>query len=46
MEMGIFPMHVPMMPLLSAGEIAVRKDSQVFFLAVGDGFVEVTGERV
>lgn len=45
-EMGIFPMHVPLMTQLAAGEISVRKDGQDFFLAVGDGFVEVTGERV
>lgn len=45
-EMGIFPMHVPLMTQLIAGEISVRKGSQDFFLAVGDGFVEVTGERV
>ena len=45
-EMGIFPLHVPLMTQLSAGEVSVRKGSQEFFLAVGDGFVEVTGERV
>ena len=45
-EMGIFPMHVPLMTQLAAGEITARKDGQDFFLAVGDGFVEVTGERV
>lgn len=45
-EMGIYPMHVPLMTQLAAGEVAVRKDGQEFFLAVGDGFVEVTGERV
>src|ERR1051326_2260621 len=45
-EMGILPQHVPLMTQLSAGEIIVRKGGQDFFLAVGDGFVEVTGERV
>lgn len=45
-EMGIFPMHVPLMTQLSAGEVSVFKGGQEFFLAVGDGFVEVTGERV
>jgi F-type H+-transporting ATPase subunit epsilon len=45
-EMGIFPMHVPLMTQLAAGEVSVRKGGQDFFLAVGDGFVEVTGERV
>src|ERR1022692_2160330 len=45
-EMGIFPMHVPLMTQLTAGEVTVRKGGQDFFLAVGDGFVEVTGDHV
>lgn len=45
-EMGIFPMHVPLMTQLTAGEIIARKGGQDYFLAVGDGFVEVTGDRV
>ena len=45
-EMGIFPMHVRLMTQVAAGEVAVRKGGQDFFLAIGDGFVEVTGARV
>jgi len=45
-EMGILPQHVPLMTQLAAGEITVRRGGQDFFLAVGDGFVEVTAERV
>ena len=45
-ELGIFPMHVPLMTQLTAGEIIARKGGQDYFLAVGDGFVEVTGDRV
>jgi F-type H+-transporting ATPase subunit epsilon len=45
-EMGIYPQHVPLMTQLSAGEIVVRKGAENFFLAVGEGFVEITGERV
>ena len=45
-EMGIFPMHVPLMTQLAAGEVSVRKGGQDFFLAVGEGFVEVTSEKV
>ncbi len=45
-EMGIYPQHVPLMTQLAAGEIMARKGSHEFFLAVGDGFVEVTGDRV
>jgi F-type H+-transporting ATPase subunit epsilon len=45
-EMGIYPQHVPLMTELSAGEIVVRKGGQDFFLAVGEGFVEITGDHV
>jgi F-type H+-transporting ATPase subunit epsilon len=45
-EMGIFPNHVPLMTQISPGEIIARKDGQDFFLAIGEGFVEITGERV
>lgn len=45
-EMGIYPNHVPLMTQLVTGEIIVRKGGQDFFLAVGDGFVEITGDRV
>jgi F-type H+-transporting ATPase subunit epsilon len=45
-EMGIYPMHVPLMTQLVAGELTARKGGQEYFLAVGDGFVEITGDRV
>jgi F-type H+-transporting ATPase subunit epsilon len=45
-EMGIFPQHVPLMTQIVSGEAIVRKDGRDYFLAVGDGFVEITGERV
>jgi F-type H+-transporting ATPase subunit epsilon len=45
-EMGIYPMHIPLMTQVAAGEVAARKGGQDYFLAVGDGFVEVTGDRV
>ncbi len=45
-EMGIYPQHVPVLTQIIAGEIIVRKDGRDFFLAVGEGFMEVTGERV
>ena len=45
-EMGIYPMHVPLMTQIVPGEIAVRKNNQDFFLAVGEGFVEITGDSV
>ncbi|MDB6122504.1 MAG: synthase epsilon chain [Pedosphaera sp.] len=45
-EMGIYPMHVPLMTQIVSGEIIVRKGSSDYFLAVGEGFAEITGERV
>jgi len=45
-EMGIYPMHVPLMTQIVAGELAVRKDSREYFLAIGDGFVEITADKV
>jgi F-type H+-transporting ATPase subunit epsilon len=45
-EMGILPMHMPLMTLLVAGEIVARKDGKNNYLAVGDGFVQITGDRV
>ena len=45
-EMGIYPQHVPLMTQIVAGEVIARKDGRDQFLAVGEGFVEITGERV
>jgi F-type H+-transporting ATPase subunit epsilon len=45
-EMGILPQHMPLMTQLVAGEIHAKKGSENIFLAVGEGFVQVTGERV
>jgi F-type H+-transporting ATPase subunit epsilon len=45
-EMGIFPNHVPLMTQIAPGEIVARKGGEDFFLAIGEGFVEITGDRV
>jgi F-type H+-transporting ATPase subunit epsilon len=45
-EMGIFPNHVPLMTQIVSGEVIARKGGQDYFLAVGEGFVEITGNRV
>jgi F-type H+-transporting ATPase subunit epsilon len=45
-ELGIYPMHIPLMTQVSAGEITARKNGQDHFLAIGDGFVQITGDRV
>ncbi len=45
-QMGVYPLHVPLMTQMVPGEIIVRKDGQDYFLAVGEGLVEVTGDHV
>ena len=45
-EMGIYPMHVPLMTQITHGEIVARRTGQDELLAVGAGFVQVTGDRV
>jgi F-type H+-transporting ATPase subunit epsilon len=45
-EMGILPQHMPLMTQLVAGEIIAQKGKDTILLAVGDGFVQVTGDRV
>ena len=45
-EMGIYPNHVALMTQVAAGEVSARRNGKDEFLAVGEGFVEITGERV
>jgi len=45
-QMGVLPHHVRLMTQLVPGELIVRKAGRTDFLAVGEGLVDVTGERV
>jgi F-type H+-transporting ATPase subunit epsilon len=45
-QMGVYPQHVRLMTQVVPGEMIVRKDGQDEFLAVGEGLVEITNERV
>jgi len=45
-EMGILPQHVRLMTQMVPGEMIVHKDGHDRFLAVGEGLVEITGDRV
>ena len=45
-DMGVYPEHMPVMTQIVAGEVIARKGGQDISLAVGDGFVQVTGSRV
>jgi F-type H+-transporting ATPase subunit epsilon len=45
-EMGILTMHSALVAPLQPGELRYLKDGKVEELAVGEGFVEVTGDKV
>ena len=45
-EMGIYPQHIPLITQLKPGELVVTKGGKQTALAVGEGFVEVTGTKV
>jgi F-type H+-transporting ATPase subunit epsilon len=45
-ELGIYPQHVPVLTTLKPGELRILKDGQERSMAVGEGFVEITGETV
>ena len=45
-ELGVYPMHVALMTEVVSGELVARKGGKDHILAIGEGFVEITGERV
>ena len=45
-QLGILPHHTPLMTILQAGEMMVRKGGEEFFLAISGGFLEVRPDRV
>ncbi len=45
-QMGVYPLHVPLMTQMVPGEIIVRKDGHDQFLAVGEGLIEIMGDHV
>ena len=45
-ELGVYPNHVPVLTALKPGELRVLKGGRESYLAVGEGFVEITGARV
>ena len=45
-ELGIYPQHVPLMTQIAPGVVIAKKGTQEFALAVGEGLVEITGDRV
>jgi F-type H+-transporting ATPase subunit epsilon len=45
-QMGIYPQHVRLMTQLVPGELVAQKNGHDEFLAVGEGIVEITNDRV
>jgi F-type H+-transporting ATPase subunit epsilon len=45
-ELGVYPNHVPLLTTLNPGELRVLKGGKETFLAIGEGFVEITGSSV
>ena len=45
-ELGVYPNHVPLLTTLNPGELRVLKGGKETYLAIGEGFVEITGSTV
>ena len=45
-QLGILPHHAPLMTILQAGELVVRKGGQEEIMAISGGFLEVRPDRV
>ena len=45
-ELGIYPQHVPLMTQIVPGLVIAKKGAQELTIAVGEGLVEITGDRV
>tara|TARA_B100000900_G_scaffold177379_1_gene150360 strand:- start:376 stop:780 length:405 start_codon:yes stop_codon:yes gene_type:complete len=45
-EMGVLDMHAALVSPLSPGELRYKKDGKIEELAVGEGFVEVSDNKV
>ena len=40
-DMGVLPMHIPLMTMIHPGELVVSKGNDRKYLAVGEGFVTI-----
>ena len=45
-QMGVLPQHIRLMTQMVPGELSVRTGGHDDFMAVGEGLVEVTNDRV
>ncbi|MBU2236138.1 F0F1 ATP synthase subunit epsilon [Patescibacteria group bacterium] len=45
-EIGVLPNHIPLVSLLSPGEVRIKVGSEETYLAVSGGFIEVRPDKV
>jgi F-type H+-transporting ATPase subunit epsilon len=45
-EIGILPGHIPLLTQVEAGELRVSKNGRTEYLAVGNGFAEIDGDKI
>jgi F-type H+-transporting ATPase subunit epsilon len=45
-QIGVYPQHVHVITQIVPGEISVMRDGHERLLAVGEGLVEITGQKV
>lgn len=45
-QLGVLPQHTQLMTQMVPGEMIVRKSGEDHFMAVGEGLVEITNDRV
>jgi len=45
-EIGILPGHLPLLSQVADGELRVTKDGTTEGLVIGDGFVQIQGDKV
>jgi F-type H+-transporting ATPase subunit epsilon len=45
-ELGVSPNHVPLLTILKPGELRLVRHGRASSLAVGEGFIEITADRV
>jgi len=45
-QIGIYPLHTPLITQMVPGEIIVRTNGRDLFIASGEGLIEVTADRV
>ena len=45
-QIGVYPLHTPLITQMVPGEIIVHKNGHDIFIASGEGLIEVTSDRV